>query len=130
MFVVSFACAKMSNNDIVFATWLLRLIMSHIIKWTSSTRKCDDFEIFWFNLKRKRKQRNDDSISLKLKIKNYLIFSKQSVSESKINFSKKKLTFRSKLRKNRNEKTLKWRIKLTLLRRSKINIKWNRLWIV
>ena len=130
MFIVSFACAKRLNNDVTFATWLLRLIMSHIIERTSSTRKCNDFKIFWFNLKKERKQRNDDSISLKLKTKNYLIFSRQNVSKSKMNFSRKQLIFRSKLRKNRNEKKLKWKMKLTLLRQLKMNMKRNRSWIV
>ena len=130
MFIVSLACAKKSNNDVAFATWLLRLIMSHIIERTSSTRKCDDFETFWFNLRRERKQRNDDSISLKSKMRNCLIFSKQNVLKSRMSFLKRKLTSRSKLRRKRNKRTSEWKMKLTPLRRLKMNIRRNRSWIV
>ena len=128
-FVVSFVCAKKSNNDVAFATWLLRLIMSHIIARTSSTRKCDNFEISWFNLKKKQKQRSDGSISLKLRIKNCLIFSKQSVSELRMSFSRKQLTSRSKLQRHWNERKLKRKMKLTSLRQLKMNMKRNYLWI-
>ena len=130
MLVVSPACAKRSNNDIAFTTWLLRLIMSHIIKQMSSTRKCDDFKIFWFNLKKERRQWNDDSISLKSKTKNCSIFSKQSVSESKMNFLKKKLILRPKLRRKRNERTSEQRMKLTPLRQLKMNMRRNCSWII
>ena len=130
MFVVLFACAKMSSNDVTFATWLLRLIMSHIIARMSLTRKCDDFKIFWFNLRRKRRQRNDDLISLKSRTRNCSIFSKQSVSKSRINFLKKQLTFRSNLQKSRNKRKLKWRMKLTSLRRLRMSMRRNRSWIV
>ena len=127
---MSFACAKRLNNNVVFAIWLLQLIMLYIIKWMLLTWKCDDFEIFWFNLKRKRRQRNDDLISLKSKMKNCLIFSKQSVSESRMNFLKKKLILWSKLRKRRSERKSKRKMKLTLLWRLKMNMKRNYLWIV
>ena len=127
--VVSLACAKKSNNDVALATWLLRLIMSHIIARTPSTRKYDDFKIFWFNLRRERRQQSGDSISLKLRTRNYLIFSRQSVSKSRMSFSKKQLTFRSKLRRSWSEKRSKRKITLTSLRRLRMNMKRNRLWI-
>ena len=58
-------------------------------------------------------------------MKNCLIFSKQNVLKLKMHFLKKKLTFQSKLRKKRNEKILKRKIKLTLLQRLKINMRQN-----
>ena len=43
-----------------------------------------------------------------------------------MSFSKKQLTFRSKLQKSRNKKKLKRKMMLTSLRRLKMNIKQNR----
>ena len=42
-----------------------------------------------------------------------------------MNSLKRKLTFRLKLQRKRNEKTLKRKMKLTLLRRLKMNMKQN-----
>ena len=65
-------------------------------------------------------------------IENEKLFNILEIERVKVEneFFKKKLTFRSKLRRKRNEKTLKQKMKLTSLQRLKMNMKQNCSWIV